>query len=211
MPSSSDFAAAWIRVRSTALAGLAALALAACASSYPPAPATAPGSDQSYVIGPMDNLSIAVWRNPDLSTTALVRPDGRISVPLVEDMVAAGRTPAELARDMEKALAKYIRDPVVTVIVSGFQGTYSEQVRVIGEAAKPQSIPFRKGMSALDVMIQVGGLTDFADGNRAVLVRGSEGGKQYTVRLKDLIRRGDISANVEIRPGDVLIIPQSWF
>ena len=211
MPSSSDFAAAWIRVRSTALAGLAALALAACASTYPPAPPTAPGSDQSYVIGPMDNLSIAVWRNPELSTTATVRPDGRISVPLVEDIAAAGRTPAELARDMEKALAKYIRDPVVTVIVSGFQGTYSQQVRVIGEAAKPQSIPFRKGMSALDVMIQVGGLTDFADGNRAVLVRGSEGGKQYTVRLKDLIRRGDISANVEIRPGDVLIIPQSWF
>jgi len=193
------------------IAILGILMLSACSTSYPPAPKTAAVSEQAYIIGPLDHLAITVWRNPELSTSSQVRPDGRISTPLVEDLPAAGHTPAELARDIEKALAKFIRDPVVTVIVSGFQGTYGQQVRVIGEASRPQSIPFRQGMSLLDVMIQVGGLTDFADGNHAVLVRGSEGGKQYTVHLKDLIKRGDISANVEVRPGDVLIIPQSWF
>ncbi len=208
---SPDRAAAWIRRQPAFLALLGTFALAACASSYPPAPQTAPPSDLDYVIGPMDNLSITVWRNPELSTTSQVRPDGRISTPLVEDLPAAGQTPSDLARAIEKALGKYIRDPVVTVIVTGFQGTYAEQVRVIGEATRPQAIPFRNGMSLLDVMIQVGGLTDFADGNHAVLVRGAEGGKQYTVRLKDLIRRGDVSANVDVLPGDVLIIPQSWF
>ena len=214
MSLSSDFATALVRRRSAALAALAAvaaLALVACATSHPPAPPTAAASEQAYVIGPLDNLTITVWRNPELSSISQVRPDGRISAPLVEDLPAAGRTPSELSREIEKALAKYIRDPVVTVIVGGFQGTYAQQVRVIGEATRPQSIPFRKGMSLLDVMIQVGGLTDFADGNHAVLVRGSESDKQYTVRLKDLIKRGDISANVEVRPGDVLIIPQSWF
>jgi polysaccharide export outer membrane protein len=213
MPLPSDSQVAPTLGRAAAATALLALTLmlAGCAASYPPAPKTAPSSDQAYVIGPMDSLAITVWRNPELSTTSQVRPDGRISTPLVEDLPAAGRTPAELARAIEKALAKYIKDPVVTVIVSGFQGTYGEQVRVIGEATRPQSIPFRQGMSLLDVMIQVGGLTDFADGNHAVLVRGSEGGKQYTVHLKDLIKRGDISANVEVRPGDVLIIPQSWF
>jgi polysaccharide export outer membrane protein len=124
---------------------------------------------------------------------------------------AAGRNPKELAREIEKTLAKYIRDPVVTVVVNNFQGQFGEQIRIVGEAAKPQSLPFRKDMSLLDVMIQVGGLTDFADGNGAVLVRGSEGGKQYSVRLKDLLKRGDISANVQVRPGDVIIVPQSWF
>jgi len=209
--SQSNSAGAWVRRRRVAISGVGALMLAACASTYPPAPPTAAASEQAYVIGPLDTLSITVWRNPELSTTSQVRPDGRISAPLVEDLPAAGRTPAELARDIEKALSKYIREPVVTVIVSGFQGTYAQQIRVIGEAARPQSIPFRQGMSLLDVMIQVGGLTDFADGNHAVLVRGSQAGKQYTVRLKDLVRRGDISANVEVQPGDVLIIPQSWF
>ncbi len=119
--------------------------------------------------------------------------------------------PAELARDLEKALAKYIRDPQVTVIVTNFVGSSSEQIRIVGEAAKPQAIPYRQNMTLLDVIIVVGGLTDFADGNKAVLVRGAEKGKQYSVRLADLVRRGDISANVDVRPGDVLIIPQGWF
>ena len=140
-----------------------------------------------------------------------VRPDGRISTPLVEDVPALGKNPAELARELEKALSKFIRDPVVTVIVNNFNGPSNEQIRIIGEAAKPQAVPYRQNMTLLDVMIVVGGLTDFADGNKAVLVRGSEKGKQYRVRLGDLVRRGDISANVDVRPGDVLIIPQSWF
>jgi polysaccharide export outer membrane protein len=140
-----------------------------------------------------------------------VRPDGRISTPLVEDVPALGKNPAELARELEKALSKFIRDPVVTVIVNNFVGPNSEQIRIIGEAARPQAVAYRQNMTLLDVMIVVGGLTDFADGNKAVLVRGSEKGKQYRVRLGDLVRRGDISANVDVQPGDVLIIPQSWF
>ena len=156
-------------------------------------------------------MNIIVWRNPELSLSVPVRPDGRITTPLVEDLEALGKNPTTLARDIEKALAKYIRDPVVTVIVNNFVGPSSEQVRVLGEAAKPQILPYRQSMSALDVMIAVGGLTDFADGNRATIVRAADGGKIYTVRLKDLVRRGDISANVDMKPGDVLIIPQSWF
>jgi len=122
-----------------------------------------------------------------------------------------GKTPTALARDMEKALGTFIRDPVVTVVVTSFVGTQSEQIRVVGEASKPQTLPYRQNMTLLDVMIAVGGLTDFADGNGAKLLRSAEGNNQYSVRLSDLIRRGDISANVDMRPGDVLIIPQSWF
>jgi polysaccharide export outer membrane protein len=190
----------------------ASLTLAACASSsYPPAPAKAATSDYRYVIGPLDTLNIVVWRNPDLSGTVQVRPDGRISTPLAQDIQAQGRNPAELAGDLEKALGKYIRDAQVTVMVTNFAGSSSEQIRIIGEAAKPQALPYRQNMTLLDVIILAGGLTEFADGNRAVLVRGAEQGKQYGVRLGDLVRRGDISANVDMRPGDVLIIPQSWF
>ena len=186
--------------------------MAACSSSnYPAAPVTAATPDYRYVIGALDTVNIVVWRNPELSTTIPVRPDGRISTPLVEDIQALGRNPVELARDLEKALGKYIRDPQVTVIVTNFAGPFSEQIRIVGEAAKPQAIPYRQNMTVLDVMILVGGLTDFADGNRAVLVRGAEKGKQYSVRLADLVRRGDISANVDVQPGDVLIIPQGWF
>ena len=185
--------------------------LAACATSYPPAPATAANVDYRYVIGPLDTVNVIVWRNPELSLSVPVRPDGRITTPLVEDIPALGRNPAELARDLEKALAKYIRDPVVTVLVTSFAGSSNEQIRIVGEAAKPQAVPYRQNMTLLDVIIMVGGLTDFADGNKAVLVRGSEKSKQYSVRLGDLVRRGDISANVEMRPGDVLIIPQGWF
>ena len=200
--------------RPLAIAVLAvAMLLSACAGlgQHPAAPATANGSDYTYVIGPLDTLNIIVWRNQDLSLNVTVRPDGRISSPLVDDLQAAGKHPQELARDIERALAKYIREPVVTVVLSNFQGQFGEQIRIVGEAAKPQALPYRKSMSLLDVMIQVGGLTDFADGNGAVLVRGAEGGKQYSVRLRDLLKRGDISANVQMLPGDVIIVPQSWF
>ena len=187
--------------------------LAGCGvlNSYPPAPTTVEAQDHRYKIGPLDTLSILVWRNPDLSANVSVRPDGRISSPLVEDLMAAGRSPVDLARDIEKTLAKFIREPVVTVVVGGFQGIYPEQIRIVGEAAKPQSVAYRQHMTILDVMIAAGGLTDFADGNGAVLVRGSEGGKQYSVRLKDLLKRGDISANVAVKPGDIVIVPQSLF
>jgi len=185
--------------------------LASCATKYPPAPAAATSPDYRYVIGPLDTVNVIVWRNPELSMAVPVRPDGRITTPLVEDTPALGRNPTELARDLEQALAKYIRDPVVTVIVTSFVGPSNEQIRIVGEAAKPQAVAFRQNMTLLDLIIVAGGLTDFADGNNAVLVRGSEQNKQYNVRLGDLVRRGDISANVDVKPGDVLIIPQGWF
>ncbi len=194
------------------LACLAAgVLLIGCATKYPPAPREALTADYEYIIGPGDSVNIIVWRNPELSLTVPVRPDGKITAPLIDDLPAQGKTSTALARDMERALAKYIREPVVTVIVTTFVGPASEQIRVIGEAAKPQALPFRKNLTVLDVMIAVGGLTPFADGNRATISRGTEGGKSYTVRLQDLVIRGDISANVEMRPGDILIIPQSWF
>jgi polysaccharide export outer membrane protein len=193
---------------------LAVSGLTGCGTvgSLPPAPRAADkATEHVYQIGALDEISVVVWRNPDLSATVTVRPDGRLSLPLVENVMAAGRKPEELSREIEVALAKYIRDPVVTVLVTRAQGEASRQVRIVGEAVRPQAVAYRQSMTMLDVMIQVGGLTDFADGNGAVLVRGAEGGKQYAVRLKDLIRRGDISANVEMQPGDILIIPQSWF
>lgn len=196
---------------SLALVGTLSLTACGSLSRYPEAPAKVQTAEQLYKIGAMDVLNIVVWRNPELSANITVRPDGRISLPLVEDLQAAGRNPADLSRDIEKALSKFIREPVVTVVVNNFQGVSTEQIRIVGEAGKPQSVPFRKGQTILDVMLQAGGLTDFADGNGAVLVRGAEGGKQYSVRLKDLLKRGDISANVEMMPGDIVIIPQSWF
>jgi polysaccharide export outer membrane protein len=179
--------------------------------SYPPPPKTVDAPALRYKIGPLDALSILVWRNPELSTQVTVRPDGFVSTPLVDELQAAGKTPSELAKEVERSLARFIRDPVVSVVVTGFQGVYSDQIRIVGEAAKPQSVPYRQNMTILDVMIQVGGITDFADGNAAVLIRGAEAGKQYGVRLKDLLRRGDISANAAMMPGDIIIIPQSWF
>lgn len=205
----------WNKIRSfvqgAMLAAVAGLLMAGCATTYPPAPPAAASPDYNYVIGPGDSVNIVVWRNPELSSTVPVRPDGRITTPLVEDLQAMGKNPSALARDIEAALGKFIRDPVVTVIVTGFVGPYSEQIRVIGEAAKPQVLPYTQKMTVLDVMIAVGGLTDFADGNRASILRTSEGNKQYGVRLKDLVKKGDVSANVEMKPGDVLIIPESWF
>jgi polysaccharide export outer membrane protein len=190
---------------------VAAFTLCACQTPYPPAPRDAATADYAYHIGPLDVVNVIVWRNPELSMTVPVRPDGKISTPLVDDLPALGKTPSELERDMEKALVKYIRDPVVTVVVTSFVGPTEEQVRVTGEAAKPQILAYRKNMTVLDVMIAVGGLTDFADGNGASIYRPADGGKVYSVRLKDLVKRGDISANVEMKPGDILIIPQSWF
>lgn len=176
-----------------------------------PSTVDAPELEQ-YVIGPGDSMQISVWGNPELSISVPVRPDGQISTPLVEDVQASGRTPTELARKMEEELSHYLRDPVVTVIVTGFAGPYERQVRIIGEAAAPQALQYREAMSMLDVLIQVGGITDRAAGNRAVLVRREEGAlREYRVRLDDLLNRGDISANVDMLPGDVLIIPERFF
>lgn len=194
------------------LVGLA-VSLISCGSSSPPPPmsATAPVSPE-YRIGPGDNLEVFVWRNPELSVTLPVRPDGRISTPLIEDLVATEKTPTQLARDIENALKNYVQQPVVTVMVTGFVGPYSRQIRVIGEAANPQAIPFSDNMSLLDVMIGVGGLTKFAAGNRAVIVRRTGSTTdQYGVRIDSLLKDGDVTANVPMMPGDVLIIPQSFF
>jgi len=199
--------------RAAATAAIAGLALlAACTTpDYPPAPRLAATPDYNYVIGPLDTVNIIVWRNPELSMSVPVRPDGKVTFPLVEDLPALGKDPTTLARDVEKALSKFIRDPIVTIIVTNFVGPYDQTIRVIGEAAKPQTLAYRQQMTLLDVMIAVGGLTDFADGNAASIFRTAEGGKLYSVRLKDLVRRGDIDANVDVKPGDILIIPQSWF
>jgi polysaccharide export outer membrane protein len=190
---------------------LVAILFAGCSTGrYPPAPSLAATPDYKYVLGPGDTVNISVWRNPELSMTVPVRPDGKVSAPLVEDMVAIGKDPVSLARDIEKALGKFIRDPVVTVIVTNVVGPYSEQIRVVGEAVKPAVLSYKQNMTLLDVMIAVGGLTEFADGNAASILRTADGNRQYSVRLKDLVKRGDVSANVEMKPGDVVIIPQGW-
>jgi polysaccharide export outer membrane protein len=200
-------------------ARLVALALltvvVACAGREPELAATSAGGTPAtapYRIGPGDRLRVFVWGNPGLSDEVPVRPDGRISTPLLEDVVAADKTPAELARELEQELSAFVADPLVTVIVTDFVGPFTQQVRVVGEAAEPQAIPFRDDMTMLDVMIAVGGLTEFAAGNRATLVRTADGKEQqYRVRLDDLVRDGDISANVAMRPGDVVIIPETFF
>ena len=188
-------------------------ALAACAQQQLPSDAGAIAvTVPEYQIGPGDMLQIFVWRNPELSVTVPVRPDGRISVPLIEDLEATRRTPAELAREIEGRLKEYVQNPVVTVIVTNFVGPYSQQVRVVGEATEPQAIAFRENMTLLDVMIAVGGLTEFAAGNRAVIVRRVNGEEQqFRVNIDRLLKDGDMSANVAMLPGDVLIVPQSWF
>jgi polysaccharide export outer membrane protein len=168
--------------------------------------------DWIYRVGPGDSLQIFVWRHEDLSTSVVVRPDGRFSTALIKEHIATGKTPPELAVEIEELLSEYVRDPLVTVFVGGFVGEYYDQVRVVGEAPSPTAIPYRRGMTALDMMIQVGGLTEFAAGNKTVLVRYSEGGeREYNLRLDDLIRDGDITANVAMQPGDILIIPEAWF
>jgi polysaccharide export outer membrane protein len=212
--SMNKFASALTRLACSGAAVLGLLLAAGCASSptLPAAPVSAGAADSyTYVIGAGDSLNIIVWRNPELSMLVPVRPDGKVAAPLVEEIVAQGKTSSQLARDIEAQLGKYVRDPVVTVLVTSFVGPYSEQIRVVGEAAKPQFLNYKKNMTLLDVMIAVGGLTDFAAGNSASILRTSDGGKQYSVRLKDLIKRGDVSANVEMKPGDILVIPQSLF
>lgn len=169
-------------------------------------------SDYTYLIGPGDSVNIFVWRNPEVSNSVTVRPDGKITSPLVEELDASGKTPEQLARDIEKVLSEYIKEPIVTVMVGGFVGPYSEQIRIIGEAANPQAIPYRQDMTLLDVMIAVGGITEYAAGNKANIVRVVDGQqREYRVQLNKLVRDGDISANVDMLPGDILIIPESFF
>jgi polysaccharide export outer membrane protein len=200
-----------IKTSAIALVAAGTLALGGCATRAPLPPDTQVGASD-YLIGPGDSVNIIVWRNPEVSMSVPVRPDGKITTPLVEDLQASGKTSTELARDIEKSLGKFIQQPVVTVVVTGFVGTFGEQIRVIGQAAKPAALPYRRDMSLMDVMIAVGGTTEFAAGNRASLIRTVDGRQQrYNVRLDDLVKDGDISANMQMRPGDVLIIPESYF
>jgi polysaccharide export outer membrane protein len=191
---------------------LAATLLAACAGpNLPSAPAKASQAQYAYTIGAGDLLRVTVWRHPEVSGDVQVRGDGKVTMPLIEDTVAVGKTPGDLGRELEARLRRYLQDPVVTVQVQQSGGTGTEQVRVVGQAQRPAALPYRQNMTLLDAMLAVGGLTPFAAGNRAVLVRGVEGNKQYGVRLQDLMRSGDISANVEVLPGDVIVIPESRF
>lgn len=200
------------------LVGALALAASPVFAQQPPTPAASPSneappaeSDNHYVIGPGDQLEVFVWRNPELSKQVPVRPDGKISTPLVEDMVAVGKTPSQLARDMERVLAEYVRSPKVNIIVSQPLSTFS-QVKVLGEVAHPQAVPFREGMTVMDLVLQVGGLGPYASGNRSKIVR-TIGGKntEIKVRIADLVNKGDMKQNVALKPGDILIVPQSLF
>jgi polysaccharide export outer membrane protein len=195
------------------ISGLAVIVvlLSGCAGSPPRATAPYSAGPQAYLIGAGDQLQVYVWRNPEVTVTVSVRPDGKISTPLVEDMAAAGKTPTQLARDIEAVLSAYIKNPTVTVIMVGFVGEYSQQIRVVGEAAHPQALAYRDNMTLMDVLIAVGGLTEYAAGNSANIVRTVNGKQhQFKVRLDDLLK-GDIGANVAMLPGDILIVPESWF
>ena len=200
---------------------IAAIALSSCAggNNRPELPSTTfvanrEGPGEEYVIGPLDSLQIFVWRNPELSAKVQVRPDGRITTPLISDMPAVGKTPAMLADDLKIALGEYIKDPIVSVIVENFSGTFSQQVRIVGATEKPASLPYRANMTLLDAMIAVGGLSEFAAGHRARLVRFDKNTgqqREYRLRLSALLKNGDTSANVRLEPGDVIIIPESMF
>jgi len=207
----------WSRALRIGAVGLSAL-LAGCSGlqkpDHPELPVATGDAQYStrYRIAPGDTVQIFVWRNPEVSTSVPVRPDGILSAPLLEEIPAAGKTPAELARDLEAELSTYLRDPLVTVIISGFQGSFPEKIRVIGETEDPESVLYRDSMTLLDLMIETGGLTKFADGNAAILIRVVDGEqKQFRLRLDDLILDGDITANVDMRPGDIIIIPEAWF
>ena len=192
----------------------AAATLAACTSTAtgPLAPTQVGGQDWHYLVGPGDSVNVFVWRNPEVSGSFPVRPDGKMTMNLVEDLQASGKTPSQLARDIEKALGKYIQEPIVTVIVAGGVGPFDQQIRVIGEAAEPKALNYREKMSLVDLMISVGGLTEFAAGNKAYILRTQNGKQQrLRVRLDDLLRGGDVSANVDLLPGDVLVVPESLF
>ena len=209
------------RFRTVFGAALASLLIAGCASTgadeLPPATFVAlqEGPGEEYIIGPLDSLTIHVWRNPELGAEKIqVRPDGRITIPLVKDMPAVGKTPAMLEEDIRLQLSEYIEDPLVSVIVNEFAGTFSQQIRIVGATEQPASLPYRANMTVLDAMIAVGGLSEYASGNKAKLIRfDKQSGKQreYALRLTDLLRRGDSAANVMLRPGDVIIIPESVF
>ncbi|WP_286264189.1 XrtA/PEP-CTERM system exopolysaccharide export protein [Thalassotalea atypica] len=206
------------KIKTIAVALFAGCVLSAC-SSAPTLPAatlhpsnTTDINTYKYLIGAGDSVNIFVWRNPEVSGSFVVRPDGMITTSLVEDIPVSGKTPTELARQIEETLGTYLRDPVVTVTVAGFVGPFSEQIRVIGEASQPQAISYKKNMTLLDVMIAVGGLTEFADGNDAIIARLENGvQKEYNVAIDDLIKSGEISANVDMLPGDIIIIPEAWF
>jgi polysaccharide export outer membrane protein len=210
------------RTRLALAATVSALALGGCAgaprtgNALPPASFVASSDDVSeqYVIGALDELTIFVWRNPELGTQVQVRPDGRITTPLISDMVAVGKTPAQLAEDIRIALGQYIQEPLVSVMINRFQGTFSQQIRIVGATERPASLPYRANMTLLDAMIAVGGLSEFAAGDRARLVRHDRATgeqRQYDLRIARLLRRGDVSANVRLEPGDVIIIPESRF
>jgi len=209
-------------VRLSLAVALGATALTGCAGGGGGRPELPPASyvankelpGEEYVIGPLDQLNIFVWRNPELSAKVQVRPDGRITTPLVNDMPAVGKTPSMLADDMKKQLSEYVNNPIVSVIVENFSGTYSQQVRVVGATEKPASIPYRANMTLLDAMIAVGGLNQYAAGNKAKLVRYNRTtGKQqeFALQISKLLKQGDSSANVRLEPGDVIIIPESMF
>jgi polysaccharide export outer membrane protein len=210
-----------MRVRAGLFAITAASLVAACGggpklASLPPAdfvsPSEGPGED--YLIGPLDSIQVFVWRNPELSTNVTVRPDGRITIPLIDDLPATGQSPTQLAKAIEEKLAVYIQNPIVSVIVGGFNGPFAQQVRIVGQAARPAAIPYRANMTLLDAMIAVGGLTEFAAGNRARLVRYDKATgqqREYRVRIESLIEDGKTKANVRLEPGDVVIIPESFF
>lgn len=199
-----------------------ALGLGGCAStgrtgqSLPPASFVG-GSDQvseNYIIGALDEITVFVWRNEELGARVQVRPDGRITTPLISDMIAVGKTPAQLAEDIRVVLAQYIQDPLVSVMINTPQGTFSQQIRIVGATERPAALPYRANMTLLDAMIAVGGLSEFAAGDRARLIRfDRESGRQseYDLRIASLLRRGDVSANVRLEPGDVIIIPESMF
>lgn len=193
---------------------LAVAVTAGCSSTptYRPTPSQTGSDGWNYLIGPGDSIKVFVWRNPEVSGDFPVRPDGKMTMNLVEDLQASGKTPSQLARDIEKALAKYIQEPIVTVIVAGGTGPFDQQIRVVGEAAKPQALNYREKMSVVDLMIAVEGLTEFAAGNKAYILRTVKGKQERIgVRLDDLMKGGDITANIEMRPGDVLVVPESLF
>lgn len=199
-------------------AGIAVLFFMLCAAcSSTPYPAVPDAQrhvevDYDYILAPGDAVSIFVWGNEELSSSGTVRPDGKLTTHLVEDLQAAGKTSTQLARDIEVAYAEYVRQPVVSVIVSGFVGVPDQTVRVVGEATNPMRVPYKKYMTLLDLMIDVRGLTDYADGNKSVLVRVVDGQQvTYSLRLDDLLKDGDITANLSLMPGDILIVAESWF
>lgn len=208
--------------RAALISGIAATALTGCMGAGTTAPqlpsanfvANQEGPGEEYIIGPLDELQIFVWRNPELGGKVQVRPDGRITTPLITDMPAVGKTPTMLQQDIKLALSQYITDPIVSVIVTSFNSTFSQQVRVVGATEKPASIPYRANMTVLDAMIAVGGLSEYAAGNSARLIRFDKtAGKQkeFKLRLGDLLKKGDSKANVMLTPGDVIIIPESMF